>query len=480
MIEKISLVNMPSNVKVYNKSALKGIDWISPPLNLVEIAASVLEESVDCRILDLQLCNDPIQDLINNIKEYQPEIIGLTFTTLLFEEAKYIAKILKKRFPDILLISGGSHSSIFPEEVLTKTMIDIVVFGEGDITVKEIVKQLPYAAIDGIAYKNDQGRIIKNKVRTLIPDLNKLPLPAWHLLDVEKYVTARPLARQSPAAPVMISRGCVYNCTYCSHAVFGQVCRTKSVERVIREIKYVLDLGFREICIVDDQFAKDIKKAISICDELMKNKIDVPWQIITGVRVNRVNKELFVKLKQAGCYKTAFGFESGNDKILKTIKKNATVNQARNAVKLAKKAGLETSGFFMLGLPADTVNTMRDTIKFACSLGLDYAKTTIFVPLPGTPDYIELEKRGKILTKDWTKYTYHATSSVFIHDNIQWETVYKHYKKFYRKFYLRPWYMLNRLVYSIKHKQFFTNLKVAFNMFKFEKPKIRSDVSCKY
>ncbi len=319
--------------------------------------------------------------------------------------------------------------------------------------------------IKGITYKDSKGQIKNNSSRELIKNLDELPMPAWHLFNSKIYMNPKAIARESPVGTIGTSRGCVYGCTYCNKSVFGRMFRAKSVKRVVDEFELLLKNGFKEIHVWDDMFATDLKRAKEICNEIIKRKLKFSWQLECGVRVNCVDKEFFEKCVKSGCYKVAFGFESGNDDILKSINKGTTTQQARDAVKWAKQAGMETSGFFMMGLPEDTIKTMNQTIDFACSLGLDYAKATILLPLPSTQLFEEFEKKGLLKTKDWSKYNFHTASRVYNHPTLDWETLGKYYDKFHKKFYFRPSYIINRLFRSIKKGELLDDIKMAFTTF---------------
>lgn len=444
MKNRVLLINCPSAIDVYSKSKIKMAVGFRPFISLTALAATLLKKNCKTQILDLMLSKEPKTDLVQKLKKFNPDFVGISFTTPLYNEAKELAETIKKFSPKTKIIAGGVHPTIFPKEVLEETRLDIVVIGEGDYTLPEVILNKNLSKVKGIAYKEGDKIIITEK-REHIKNLDELPYPALHLLDVEKYKNPRITARKNPVGTIETSRGCVFNCTYCNKSIFSRQFRFKSPKRVVGEIEYMLKSGFKEIHIWDDNFATNLERAKRICDEIIRKKLNFVWRMECGVRVDCVDLELFQKAKQAGCYGVSFGFESGNQKVLDELGKGITVEQAYKACAMAKKAGLEVLGFFMFGAPSETEETMNQTINFAKNLDCDYAKVTLVVPFPSTPLFEDLEKKGLIKTKDWSKYNFHTASKVYTHPNLSWEVMERYYNQFYSKFYFRPSYILKRI-----------------------------------
>jgi len=462
---KVLLTNMPSAISVYGKSKIKAAVAPRPFLSMAELGAAILETKNDVQILDFQLSKEPIKDLINKINNYNPDIIGLSFTTPLVKEATELSKFIRDKFPNLKQIAGGVHPTIMPLDVLKNSEIDIIVIGEGDRTIQEIVKGKKISSIKGIAYKDKKGKIKINKPRPLIEDLDSLPLPAWHLFNVKEYKNPRMMARKNPVGTIGTSRGCVFGCTYCNKSIFGRKFRAKSVERVVKEFEHLKKSGFNEVHVWDDMFSTDLERAKKVCKEMIKRNLNLTWQLECGVRVNCVDLEFFQLAKKAGCYKVAFGYESGNQEILNNMNKEIKLKDSENATNLAKKAGLEISGFFMFGLPKETIETMEDTINFACKLNPDMAKVTILVPFPSTPVFDDFKKKGLILSEDWTKYNFHTASKVYKHPNLSWETLEKYYDLFYKRFYFRPNYLVKRFFRSFARGEILYDIYYAIKTF---------------
>lgn len=464
--KKVLLIDPPGTSRIYSATKIRVATPNIPSISLATLAGALIKAGYkDVKILNLNLSKNPSAEIQKVISDYKPDFAGITFVTPLFYSACEICKKIKKVSPDTIVIGGGVHSTTLPEETLKNSQFNLVAIGEGEDTIVEIVKGKNWEDIDGIAYKKDE-KVIVNPRRPLIENLDDLPFPAWQLYDIPKYFLSYITCRKNPVGPIETSRGCPFNCCFCNKTVFQRRFRVKSAERVVDEMERMLKLGFKEIRIYDDNFSADMERAKSICDLIIERGLKFPWNISNGLRVDRIDQELLLKLKRAGCYRTSIGIESGNQNVLDEINKAITLEQVRNAVTLIKKAKIECMGFFILGLPGETEKTMQDTIDFAKELKLDFAKAGIVSPFPGTPLFEKWEKEGRILSHNWSDYIIHATKKlVYNHPNLSHETIWKYYKKFYRKlYYLNPYFILNRLFKGIKNGRIFKDIYYYFKI----------------
>lgn len=449
------LVIPPFTEIIYKYSKIKAGVPGSPFLNMALIASDLRKHGIPVRILDLNLCHDYKLELKRTLAEYEPGFAGITFVTPLYGVMSNVVSMIKAYNLAITVIAGGAHASAMPEETLSSTLLDIVVIGEGDFTLSQIILSQDLSTIRGIGFKSTGG-IKLTEPSAVIDDMDLLPLPAWDLYDLNRYLSPRFMARRNPAGWLETSRGCPFECCYCNKSVFGRRFRSKSPERVIKEIKHMLSSGFKEIHIVDDMFTTDVPRVKAICAAIIREKLKFPWATLTGIRVDRGDQEMFDLMSRAGCYRVYFGIESGDQDILDGIGKKISLVQINRAIAMAKKANLETCGFFMFGLPGETEETMKKTTLLACSLDLDWAKASIMVPLPATKIFQELEEAGKIKLQDWDKYNlYLPAAEIYDHATLSWSTINTYFAMFYRKFYFRPSIIAKKLLAGIRNGTIF-------------------------
>ena len=426
------------------------VSSVLPPMGLLYIAAALEKKGFEVRILEANLHKMSIEKMVEEAESFNPSIIGFSVSTAQLGIAKKAALAIKEKLPKALVIFGGAHASVMPEECLNNGA-DIVVMGEGEITFLEIAQKFDgkinsLKKIEGIAFK-EKGRMKRNPARALIQDLDSLPFPARHLVPVEKYFTMG--VTKTPFATILTSRGCPGKCIYCNKSIFTAIFRARSSENIVKEIQELKEkYNIKEFDILDDTFSLDLKRAERICDLLIEKGLNnISWRCSNGLRVDKVSESLLKKMRKAGCHQIAFGVESGNDEVLKKIGKEITKEQVRQAFKLAKKARLETVGFFMIGLPFDTKETMQQTIDFAIELDPDYAQFTITTPLPGTR--INSWVRENTCFEGYSSFenfNFFSNDAYFETENFTKEDVSFYYKKAYKSFYYRPRYFLKSLM----------------------------------
>lgn len=467
-MSKLLLIN-PSYLKTYGSNQAGLANPVYPVLGLAAIAGEARRAGHEVQILDLSYrVYDP--DYLRGIIQDGFTHIGITATTPLVNQVRDISFLVKDINKNIKCFGGGSHPSALPYETMRESALDFVVVGEGDQTVVEVLNSNDYASVSGITWR-EGDRIVTNKPRALIENLDELAMPAWDFYSMEDYKgrITKILARYPPITTVEFSRGCVFLCDFCgSKNTMGLGYRKKSPERCADELQYLENLGYREVLLTDDIFTSDNRWAIQVCESIIKRGLRVKWTCTNGIRVDSANEELFLKMKKAGCYRVHFGFESGNEEVLKTFGKGgkATLAQGINAVDMARSAGLETWGMFMFGLSSDTESTMQDTINYAKTVRVDVMKFGITVPFPGTPMFDELRRSNNIINFNWDDYNvYNEANSIMRHPNLSWEIIQSYYKKAYiHCYYLNPSYILRRIKRAIKTAELFWDI---FYLFKF-------------
>jgi len=366
-----------------------------PPLGLAYLAAVLEREGHAVRILDFGLRpSRPLEDDIADVVAFRPDVVGFTVMTGGYHNVQQSMALLKEALPTIPTVLGGPHPTVFPEEVAADPGVDFVAFGEGEETLTELVAALQdgtddFSRIQGLAYAWDGG-VVRTPERPLIRDLDALPFPARHLLELDKYSLAGPDGE--PMLTLLSSRGCPYNCSYCFKGIVGRTYRQRSPESILAELKYLqATYGVRNFYFIDDLFTLSTKRLMTISQMIVDERLDIRWQCLG--RVDRVTPESLEAMAHAGCHEIHYGIESGNLEILAATAKRITLEQVRQAVAWTSQSGIRSKGYFMLGLPGDTDETMEQTIRFACELELDEAMFSITTPFPGTRLWEELVKK---------------------------------------------------------------------------------------
>ena len=367
-----------------------------PPLGLGYIAANLKQHGISVEVIDCTFFTQ--NEALRKIIDSKPRIIGIQSIYSLKEKSLELGHLLKDHCE--LLVAGGPLPTAEPETFLK--IFDVVVVGEGEQTMLEIVNQFmndgDFSQLNGIVYRDKcSGEVRRTPARELNVDLNSFPNPSRELFENNAYKKYYSKKFGYTITPIMTSRGCPFSCDFCSKPVFGSVFRARMASNVVDEIEDAISFGYDRIWFADDCFTLDRNRLLGICDEIIRRGLKIGWECLS--RVDTLDSEAVDKMKRAGCLRMFFGIESGNDEILALMKKQITTKQANEAVQLCKKKGIKTAGFFILGYPGENQKTVLDTIRFASSLPLDYLSFTLPYPIPGTRLFDRLS--SKLVSEEW-------------------------------------------------------------------------------
>ena len=435
---RILLINPPW---VIGRSIWQNIAAVMPPLGLAQMAACLRRSGHQVAILDAHAERVDLGQFAGRVEQLgQFDLVGITATTALIHNALELARMTRRTLPTAKIVLGGVHPTVLPEEVLAETAVDLVVRGEGELTIQEIADGKCIEQIDGVSFRSGGG-VKHNPDRELIEDLDSLPMPAYDLLPMDRYHPAVGAAKRLPAASMLATRGCPGRCTFC-YRLFGSKLRSRSGLKIAQEVKHLQDnYGVREVCFYDDTFTAFKGELRRFCESLSVLNIDLTWSCFS--RVDTVDEDLLVTMARAGCHQIMFGIESANEQVLQNIGKSADTAKAARAVRLTRKVGIDVRATFMLGNPGETEETMKETLAFAMRLGPEIALFNITTPFPGTEMFDWAEEHGYLTTKDWREY--HFGNAVMELPTISAEAVRRFYRRVHRRFFLRPRYLARRV-----------------------------------
>ncbi len=395
-------------------------EWAKPnclPLGLGYIASVLREAGHEVEVMDINVFRWNEVEIEERIIKADFDVAGIGAIITVYDRVKKLISIIKKHHSQKKIIIGGSVGTSIPHIILEKTGADIVCIGEGEITIKEIIKALlnhsDLSGIDGIWYKDGNGLIHKNKNRAPIKDLETIPFPAWDLFPMNIYI------KNSVGAPnrnkwidgstknnsvlsmnLSTTRGCPYKCIYCYHDFMGQIYRYRPIENIINEMKILYDkYKVRYFHFVDDQFVLKKKFVYDFCKAV---KVEFNNEVMWGCtgRGNLMTEDLIVSMVDAGCVLIGYGIESGSQRMLDIMKKGVTVDQAKEAIRLTKKHLGWADCSFMIGTPGETRETIKETINFCKELDLKPEVIFFMTPYPGTELYQMALEQGKIIDEE--------------------------------------------------------------------------------
>lgn len=448
---KILLINPPAKNEIIgcNPPIIKSERGFDPPLGILYIAGYIKKYSGhEIKIIDAQVERLSYDELKERIKQFFPEIIGITTMTFTLLDVMETIKIAKEVCPQAKIALGGPHVHIFPEETINLKNVDYVIVGEGEETFFQLAKNIgnneALKKISGLVFK-ENGKIVNTGIKDYCANLDNLPFPPREMLPYEKYFSL--LAKEEPITTMFTSRGCPFRCSFCDRPTMGKIFRKRTAQNVVDEMEQCLKLGIKEIFIYDDTFTVDKNRVIEICEEILKRGLKFGWDI--RARVDTVDENLVNLLKKAGCRRIHYGVEAGTEKILKVLNKNITLDKVTNAFKITRKAGIETLAYFMIGSPTETREDILATIKFAKKLNPDFTQITLLTPFPATKIYQQALVEKVFENDYWREFAKNPQlgfktrywTKELSNKELQEMLVYA-----YKQFYVRPGYIFNRLL----------------------------------
>jgi anaerobic magnesium-protoporphyrin IX monomethyl ester cyclase len=418
-----------------------------PPISLTQTAAFLRARGHEVRINDCSVEGIDSDKLKGLLADFQPQLLVLNSTTPSLNFDMTIPPLARTVLPQVKIAAFGIHVGSLPEESFKMAReLDFIVRGEPEATISDLADALAAGrgpeGVAGLSFRQN-GTIQHAADRGFIPNLDDMPFPAWDLVDLDNYKL--PFSGRR-FLMVTTARGCPYDCVYCvAQSYYGRKVRARKPAKIVDELEFLQEkYGVKDFFFWSESFTI-IKTAIKeLCREIMRRNLKIRW--VCNSRVDNIDLELLELMKEAGCWMISYGVESGEQAILDAIKKDITIEQIREAIRLTRKVGFQIAGHFVLGLPGETANSLRKTYDFACNLDLDYAQFYCASPWPGSEFYQMAVKEGWLASTNWDEYeqdhsvtNYPGLSGKEITAFREWAT---------RRFYLRPrivWRTMKRI-----------------------------------
>ncbi len=452
------------NQRIFGGNGSNKSDFKKPPLDLMMISGYLRKEGFDNDFLDANASRKSVNEVKEIIRKKSPDIVFFSTSTCTIYKDLLIAKIAKETNPSILTAAIGTHVMALPEDTFSGSeYLDAIIYSnEWEQSCLNIIKNVNnLESAMGIIYRKSDGKIVKTKMQPPLKDLDILGFPSHDKLEKELY--RDPTAKRVPKTMVMGQKACINNCSFCCQPAFfgAPQLRKRSVPHFIEELRWVQELGFREVMFNDATLTADTAWAAELFEGMIRNDIDLSWNCST--RADRINNEILKLMGKAGCHTIAIGMESTDPTVLKNIRKNIRPEQIMEAVSLVRKHGMDTIVFCVVGFPGETKETIEKTISFLKNLETTFITLGIAVPAPGTDFYKHVEENGYLLTKDWSLYD-PMKKPVFSYPQLSADEIAYYSAYGLRQFYLRPNYIFNKLksIRSISEARTYFNNFIGF------------------
>ena len=461
---KILMIEPPpissyGNLRVLGSFGAPKCEIVWAPLDLMMIGGALKKHGFDFEIFDASATFASLTQVKDKIREVNPDIVIFTTSLTTIDKDLALASIAKQIRRGIVTVAFGTPIMTLPEEFMgLNSDLDIAVFGEPELPILDLVENdLSAEGVKGICYRKNSA-LIKNAPHPLCQNLDEFGIPAHDKVPFKLY--RDPMMKRRPMTLTAAQRGCINACIFCCNPLYGNF-RKRSVGNVIEELRFMMDLGIKELNFFDAGMTHDHVWSNALFERMINEKIDITWK--GNSRANRLTKDMASKMKMAGCHTVQIGAESADLTVLKNIGKNVTPEEIRTAVNIAKKAGLNVLVYFSFGWPGETKESMARTVRFAKSLKTDLVTFGHASPHPGTVFYEYIEKHGFFNTREWEKFD-PLFRPVFDYPNLTSDEMHAMVNQAYKSFYLRPGYMLRRAL-SIRSFLEMRNNMVNFGSF---------------
>jgi anaerobic magnesium-protoporphyrin IX monomethyl ester cyclase len=450
MIKSVLLVRPPARLSIdFGGSFKKDYGGHELELGLLCIASFLERQGIHVSFLDMTLHDDAEKRLVDTLQHSNFDFIGMTAYTNSITTANRIAGLIRQ-YSKAKIVVGGAHASALPVETLEMFKnFDYLIYGEGERSFTDLVIGKDISDIKGLLWR-EGGTIRQNPPVESMDDLDSLPFPARHLVDVSKYIPIPSNYYQLPSTGILSSRGCPYQCTYCgrSGARFKNTVKFRSIANVIEEIKSCIrDFGIYDFRFYDDVFTTPKTRIMEFCEQLLKEDIKITWNCYA--RVDTIDREMLLAMRKAGCRNIKYGVDFGTQKWHTQARKHTTLKQAEEAIDLTKKIGIAAKASFIIGMPGETEDEINKTINFAIKLNPTYTTFNIFTPLPGSQLFDEAKINKTLLSYDYDEYF--DKKGTILKDQLELSILEKSLKKAYKKVYFNPRFFMHRIMHLVRN-----------------------------
>ena len=442
---KVLLINPPERKVIRSNlpSSVEELRGKNPPIGLLYVAAVLRGAGHDVSLFDAHAEDASYADAGRRAARLKPDVVGIGFNSFTYLDALEVARAVRNEWPAATIVAGGVQPFLYPSETLAQPEFDAIFAGEAEEQLVRAFEIMESKGLEGVEGGSVAGFAKKGDDLTgfapapLIKELDSVPMPAWDMLDHGRYSSL--ITHLKPVTIMITSRGCPYRCRYCALSPTGKVYRAHSPGRVVEEMKVCRGLGIRYLLLYDEVFSINRRRVMEICDLIRKEGLRIPW--MARVTADTVDFEMFKAMRSAGCDTVTMGVESGSERVLEVIGRRQKIARIVEAFAEARRAGLKTIAYFMIGLPSETEADIERSLKLASSLRADHVHASIFVPYPRSEIYTSALSSGVIKDDYWREFAASPSEDFvppFWTENFTEDELVAALFRFYRRFYLSP------------------------------------------